>query len=34
MVIMLLVAGCSKDDKKMNGELIIEDIIVGQALKQ
>ena len=30
MVIMLLVAGCSKDDKKMNGELIIEDIIVGQ----
>ena len=30
MVIMLLVAGCSKDDKNMNGELIIEDIIVGQ----
>ena len=30
MVIILLVAGCSKDDKKMNGELIIEDIIVGQ----
>ena len=27
---MLLVAGCSKDDKNMNGELIIEDIIVGQ----
>ena len=30
MAIMFLVAGCSKDDKKMNGELIIEDIIVGQ----
>jgi len=30
MAIMLLVAGCSKDDKNMNGELIIEDIIVGQ----
>jgi len=30
MTIMLLVAGCSKDDKNMNGELIIEDIIVGQ----
>ena len=30
MAIMLLVAGCRKDDKKMNGELIIEDIIVGQ----
>jgi len=30
MAIMLLVAGCSKDNKNMNGELIIEDIIVGQ----
>ena len=30
IAIMLLVAGCSKDDKNMNGELIIEDIIVGQ----
>ena len=30
MAIMLLVAGCSKDDKNMSGELIIEDIIVGQ----
>ena len=30
MAIMVLVAGCSKDDKNMNGELIIEDIIVGQ----
>ena len=30
MAIILLVAGCSKDDKNMNGELIIEDIIVGQ----
>ena len=30
MSIILLVAGCSKDDKNMNGELIIEDIIVGQ----
>jgi len=30
MAIMLLVAGCSKDDKNMNGELIIEDIIIGQ----
>jgi len=30
MAIMFLVAGCSKDDKNMNGELIIEDIIVGQ----
>ena len=30
MGIMLLVAGCSKDDKNMSGELIIEDIIVGQ----
>ena len=30
MAIILLVAGCSKDDKNMSGELIIEDIIVGQ----
>ena len=30
IAIMLLVVGCSKDDKNMNGELIIEDIIVGQ----
>ena len=30
IAIMLLVTGCSKDDKNMNGELIIEDIIVGQ----
>ena len=30
MAIMFLVAGCSKDDKNMSGELIIEDIIVGQ----
>ncbi len=30
MAIMLLVAGCSKNNKNMNGELIIEDIIVGQ----
>ena len=30
IAIMLLVAGCSKDDKNMSGELIIEDIIVGQ----
>ena len=30
MAIMLLVAGCSKDNKNMNGELIIEDIIIGQ----
>ena len=30
MAIILLVAGCSKDDKNMNGELIIEDIIIGQ----
>ena len=30
MAIMVLVAGCSKDDKNMSGELIIEDIIVGQ----
>jgi len=30
MAIMFLVAGCSKDNKNMNGELIIEDIIVGQ----
>jgi len=30
MAIMLLVAGCSKDDKNMSSELIIEDIIVGQ----
>ena len=30
MAIILLFAGCSKDDKNMNGELIIEDIIVGQ----
>ena len=30
MAIMVLGAGCSKDDKNMNGELIIEDIIVGQ----
>ena len=30
MAIMLLIAGCSKDNKNMNGELIIEDIIVGQ----
>jgi len=30
MAIILLVAGCSKDDKNMNCELIIEDIIVGQ----
>ena len=30
IAIMLLVAGCSKDNKNMNGELIIEDIIVGQ----
>ena len=30
MAIMVLVAGGSKDDKNMNGELIIEDIIVGQ----
>ena len=30
MAIMVLVAGCSKDDKNMNSELIIEDIIVGQ----
>ena len=30
MAIILLVGGCSKDDKNMSGELIIEDIIVGQ----
>ena len=30
MAIILLVAGCSKDDKNMSGELIIEDIMVGQ----
>ena len=30
MAIMLLVAGCSKNNKNMNGELIIEDIIVGR----
>ena len=30
MAIILLVAGCSKDDKNMNGELIIEDVIIGQ----
>ena len=30
MAIMFLIAGCSKDDKNMSGELIIEDIIVGQ----
>ena len=30
MAIILLVAGCSKDDKNKSGELIIEDIIVGQ----
>jgi FKBP-type peptidyl-prolyl cis-trans isomerase len=30
LAIMLLVSGCSKDNKNMNGELIIEDIIVGQ----
>ena len=30
IAIMILVAGCRKDDKNMNGELIIEDIIVGQ----
>jgi len=30
MAIILLVAGCSKDDKNMSGELIIEDIIIGQ----
>ena len=30
MAIMLLVAGCSNNNKNMNGELIIEDIIVGQ----
>ena len=30
MAIILLGAGCSKDDKNMSGELIIEDIIVGQ----
>ena len=30
MAIILLIAGCSKDNKNMNGELIIEDIIVGQ----
>ena len=33
MAIMLLVAGCSKDNKNMNGELIIEDIIIGQGAK-
>ncbi|MBT3479014.1 MAG: peptidylprolyl isomerase [Candidatus Marinimicrobia bacterium] len=30
MAILLLVAGCSKEDEVMDGELIIEDIVVGK----
>ena len=30
MIIMILFAGCSKDKEIMNGELIIEDLKVGE----
>ena len=30
LALFMLIAGCSKDDKVMDGELIIEDIIVGE----
>ena len=30
MIVMILIAGCSKDKEAMNGELIIEDLKVGE----
>ena len=30
MIVMILIAGCSKDKEVMNGELIIEDLKVGE----
>ncbi len=30
IILLLLVAGCSKDSEKMNGELVIEDLKVGE----
>ncbi len=30
LAIFMLVAGCSKEDKVIDGELMIEDIIVGE----
>ncbi len=30
MIFMILIAGCSKDKEAMNGELIIEDLKVGE----
>ena len=30
IIILLLIAGCSKEKEIMNGELIIEDLVVGE----
>ena len=30
MIVMILIAGCSKDKESMNGELVIEDLKVGE----